>query len=120
MTTLLLHTNLARAVMSYALILGLWGFVRYARGKGLDGSYLGAVVVAEILILVQGGLGVLLWLQGLSPGRTIHILYGILTAISFPAIFAFTHGEVGRREMLYWALVGLFVFGLSIRAQTVT
>lgn len=120
MSAVMLHTTLARAVMLYALILGLWGLLRYVRGEGLGGSYLGAVVIAEVLILVQGVLGVVLWLQGFNPGRAIHILYGVLTAITFPATFAFTHGELGRREMLYWGLVGLFVFGLSIRAQMVT
>ncbi|MCZ7569174.1 MAG: hypothetical protein M5U01_11395 [Ardenticatenaceae bacterium] len=119
MTLLMLHATLARAVMIYALILGLWGLVRYARGEGFDGSYLGAVVIAEVLILVQAGSGIVLWLQGLSPSRLIHILYGIVTVISFPATFAFTHGEAGRREMLYWGLIGLFVFGLAIRAQMV-
>jgi hypothetical protein len=114
-----LHSTLGRAVMFYALILGIWGLVRYARQMGLDGGYLGAVVIAEVLILVQAALGGILLIQGLSPGRPIHILYGILTAISFPATFAFTRGETGRREMLYWGLVGLFVFGLTIRAQLV-
>lgn len=119
MSLLELHATLAGTVTVYALLLGLWGLIRYARGEGVDGSYLGAVVIAEVLILVQAGMGVALVIQGLRVARMIHILYGVLAAISFPATFAFTQGEASRREMLYYALVALFVFGLSIRARLV-
>lgn len=118
-TFFLLHQGLSRAVIIYAFLLFAWGLLRYIRGEGLVDSYFGAVIIGEALILVQGAFGGALFAQGLAAGRGIHYLYGFLAIISFPATFAFTRGETGRREMLIWALISLFVFGLGIRATLV-
>jgi hypothetical protein len=118
-TLMVLHQGLSRAVIIYGLLLALWGLWRYVRGLGVDGSYLGSIVIGELLIVTQGLVGAAMMWQGLAPGRTIHLLYGMLAIISFPATFAFTHGETSRREMLIWGLISLFVFGLGIRATLV-
>jgi hypothetical protein len=115
-----MHEGLANAATLFTLILALWGFVRYARGLGVDGSYLGAVVVGEFLIVVDALLGILLYAGGGRPERAgIHILYGIVAVISFPAFFAYTRGRDSRLEMLLWALLALFVWGVTIRARIV-
>jgi heme A synthase len=116
----LLHARLADTAMYFALALAIWGFLRFFRGQGVDGSYLGAVVVGEVLMVAQGLLGGVLLALGLRPMNTsIHILYGVLAIISFPAFYAFVEGRDSRREMLMWALLALFVFGLTIRARDV-
>lgn len=115
-----LHDRLANAAIIFALILGLWGLYKYARGEGVDGNYLGAVAVAELLIVVQILLGVVLFAGGARPARSsMHILYGIAALISFPAAYAYTRGDQSRRAMLVWGLVGLFVFGCAMRATMV-
>ncbi len=117
----MLHDRLGNAAMLFSLILALWGFVRYARGQGVDGSFLGAVLIAEGLMLVEGGIGGLLYAMGARPERVgIHILYGITAVIAFPAFFAYTRGRDTRLEMLMWALLALFVWGVTIRARVVT
>ncbi|GAP63654.1 hypothetical protein ARMA_2077 [Ardenticatena maritima] len=118
-TLILLHDRLATTMTLYALFLGLWGLYKYVRGEGLDGNYLGAIIVAEVLIIVQALLGFALFGGGLRPARLVHILYGIMAVISFPATYAYTRGDDSRRVMLIWGLVGLFVFGLAVRAQMV-
>lgn len=115
-----LHNGLGNAATLFCLILAGWGFLRYARGLGVDGSFLGAVVVGEVLILVQALAGVLLLGGGARPDRGVHILYGIVAVISFPAFYAYVRGKDSRREMLLWALLALFVFGVTIRARLVT
>jgi predicted membrane channel-forming protein YqfA (hemolysin III family) len=100
--------------------LALLGFYRYLRGEGVGGDFLGAVVIGEGLIIGVAVVGALLYTQGFRPVRAdIHILYGIVAVLSFPAFYAFLQGRDGRREMLLWGLMALFVFGLLLRAQEV-
>ncbi|MBA3534809.1 MAG: hypothetical protein H0T73_23095 [Ardenticatenales bacterium] len=115
-----LHLQLATMATIFTLLLALWGFLRYMQGQGVDGSYLGAVVIGEGLLVVQGALGGLMMGAGAQPARpAIHILYGLVALLSFPALYAFTQGRDSRREMLLWALIALFVFGVTIRARLV-
>ena len=113
----IIHHGLANAVLLYALIMGVWGFSRYFRKQGVDSSFWGSLVIAEILILVQGGFGVTMWFLSLRPERGgIHILYGIVSAISLPAVYLFTKGQDERRDMLIYSAVLLFLVGISLRA----
>ena len=114
----LIHGRLANTVLLYVLVLGIWGFWRYFRKQGLDSSFWGALVIAEILILVQGILGIVLLFMGLSPERGfVHILYGIVSAIGLPAVYVFTKGQDERRDMLVYGAVLLFLFAIAIRAM---
>ena len=120
MNPYLLHDQLSNAVILFALVLGIWGLFKYFRGDGVDGSYLGAVVIGELLIIVQIALGFLLYAGGARPDRSLmHILYGVAAVISFPAVYAYTQGDQSRRAMLIWGVVGLFVFGCAMRATMV-
>jgi heme A synthase len=113
----LIHGRLANTVLLYALILGVWAFWRFFRRQGIDSSFWGALVIAEILILVQGGMGVALWFLSLRPDQgAVHILYGVVSAISLPAVFIFTRGRDERREMGLYGGVLLFLVGISLRA----
>lgn len=115
----LIHGRLANTVILYCLALSVWAFWRFFRKQGIDSSYWGALIIGEILILVQGALGVLMWLFfALHPERDIHFLYGIVTAITLPAVYAFTRGRAERRDMLIYAATTLFLFGIALRALT--
>ena len=115
-TVLFLHSRIANAAWLYMAILGLWSFINYVRGRGVDGSVIGAVVVGELLMLSQAGLGLIMFLSGLYPARTIHFLYGSLAILALPALWVYTRGATDRRASLVWALAGLFMFGLVLRA----
>lgn len=111
------HASLANTATYYFLILALWGLWRYARKQGVDSSFWGALVISEVLVILQGGLGVFLWLSGLRPGRGwIHILYGVVSVLTLPAIFAYTRGDNDRRIMLIYGVALLFLVGIALRA----
>jgi len=111
------HARLANTALFYFLILAAWGLWRFARKQGIDSSFWGALIISEVLIVLQGGLGVYLWLTGMRPGRGwIHILYGVVSAITLPGIFAFTRGEQDRRVMLIYGVALLFLVGITLRA----
>jgi len=113
------HARLAISAILYALVLGLWAFWRYFRRQGVHSSYFGALVIAEILFLAQGALGGYMWLTGLRPERGgIHILYGVVGALTIPGVYLFTKGREERRETLIYALAMIFATGILLRAMT--
>lgn len=118
MTLSNIHDRLSVTIVLYAFILAAWGLWRSYRKQGLDGSFWGALAINEILILIQGLIGIIMWSSNLRPDRgTMHVLYGVVTALSLPATYAFTRGRDTRREMLAYALVLLAVIGLAGRAM---
>lgn len=118
MSISLIHAKLANTALIYVLCLALWGFWRFVRKQGLDSGYWGALVIAEVLLLVQGGLGSAMWLIGLHPERSIHLLYGVVSALAIPGVFAYTRGRGERSEMLLYAAVMLVTVALILRATT--
>ncbi len=118
MTIIEIHARLANTSMYFLMIMALWGLWRYLRKQGVDSSYWGALVIGEILIIGQGSLGAYMWITGLRPERTLHLLYGIASALVIPGIFVYTRGGDKRREMLIYGVGLLFLVGLVIRAIT--
>lgn len=112
------HARLSVTVLLFMLAVGIWGLWSYWRGGEVSGSFWGALAIGQLLVVVEGLLGVALLLAGLRPPRTaIHILYGIVLMFSLPAAFFYTRGRPGRFEMLIYAIVALFLAGVTIRAR---
>jgi hypothetical protein len=113
-----IHSRLANTLLLYIIAMAVWGLWRFLRRKGVDGSYWGALAIAEIMIVVQGLMGAYLWfINTLRPERGgIHILYGVVSALAIPAVYVFTKGGDQRRDMLVYAAVLLFTIGLVLRA----
>ncbi|GAB4417233.1 MAG: hypothetical protein Fur0044_12810 [Anaerolineae bacterium] len=116
-TVLWLHKGVGNAAPLFMVLVSLISFINYFRGLGLDGNVIGAVVVGEIMMLTQASLGLILLVLGLWPGGWgIHFLYGSLSVLFFPALWAYTRGATDRRASLTWAVGGLFMMGLTLRA----
>lgn len=111
-----IHARLGNTAMYYIIIMAVWGLWRYFRKQGLDSNYWGALVIGEVLILAQGLLGAYLYVTGARPGRGIHLLYGVVSAIVIPGLYAYTHGDDRRRVMLIYGITLLVLVGLIIRA----
>lgn len=117
MSLVFIHDRLSITITAYFLIMAVWGFYRYFRKQGVGGSYWGALVIAEILPLLQGGLGAFLWFSGLRPERGgFHVLYGVVAAMCIPAVYAFTKGSDDNRTMMVYSAVLLFAWGIALRA----
>ena len=115
----MLHERLSVTCAFFALALGVWGVVLAARGRGLDGNYLGAAVVGELLLVGQSVLGAwLLFGLGLSPGRGLHLLYAVTALAVWPFLLTYTRSDPGPREALLFGLGSFFLFGLVLRAAT--
>lgn len=113
-----IHGRLGTTTLYFFLILGVWGLWRYIRKQDVSSNYWGALVIGEILVVFQGLFGGYLWLIGERPGRSIHILYGIISALVIPAVYAYTKGDEKRPVLLIYAASLLVGALLIIRAIT--
>lgn len=112
------HARLANTTMIYCVIMAIWGLWRFFRRQGLSGGYLGAVVIAEILFVIQGLLGLILWFgtTGIRP-EYVHWIYGIVLVLGAPVVFAYTKGKQERPEMLLYAVAFVILIFITLRAR---
>jgi len=119
---LTLHSRLSNTVWLFFLFLGLWGIFRALRGQGVDGSYLGAVVIGQLLFILQAILGTILWAGGYLSGLArpeIHVLYGGFVLVFLPFVyFVLLRGDDSNRGQWVLSLVNLFLFGIALRLIT--
>jgi hypothetical protein len=111
-----IHGQLSTAVLLYSVALGVWGMFNFMRRQGISEGYWGALVIGELLILIQGSLGGILWTRGLRAARDVHVLYGVVTALGIPAVYVYTRGREGRAENLAYGSAALLVALLALRA----
>ncbi len=116
MTLTDIHVRLGTSMLLFLSVAGVWGLAIFFLRRSITGSYWGILAVGEILVLAQLIVGIILWIDGARPARTIHVLYGIVAAISIPGYYAYTKGRDDRRASLTYGLICLFLVGISIRA----
>lgn len=113
----ILHRGLSNACLLFSLVVSGYGFALYFRRQGVSSGYWGVLAIAEALFVAQAVVGIALASQGLVPARSwVHYLYGVVGVISLPGLYAFLRGRDGRRDALLYALLGLFLAGISLRA----
>jgi uncharacterized membrane protein len=116
---IVLHGGLSNMTWMFFLLLGLWGLVRAIRGRAVDGSYMGAMVIGQGLFWLQGIIGVVLWINGRLSGllrSEVHILYGAFVIIFLPFIYFTTlRGDDSNRGQWVLAFSNLFLFGVTMR-----
>ena len=114
-----LHGVISNTAVLFYLLLGVWGLIRAFRKNGVDSSYLGALVIGELIFVVQAALGIILAIGGGTPGRGIvHYIYGAFALVALPGLFAYMRGDDSNQAQWYYALLTLFLFGVATRAIT--
>ncbi len=114
-----LHANLARTALFYTAAMGLWSLWLVVRGRGLDGRYMGALVIGELVLVLELLLGLSLALdRGWGAVRYLHVLYGVLAALMWPFIYTFAPRDGSRREAVMFSATSFFLFLLLARAVT--
>ena len=107
-----------RAGLLITVITAIWGLVIYFRKLPPSGGFRSTLVLTEGLFVMQGLVGIAMFLGGRRPHDGLHWLYGILLVIVLPIAATYTSGRNPRREPLVYAIAGLFMAGLAIRAFT--
>lgn len=113
-----MHDRLATSMLLFMAAIGIWGMYLFFTGNGLTGSFNGALLIGEILILAQVALGFILYIKGFRPESSIHILYGLTAVLALPFIWSYMRERDARQGLLFFSLGALFVAGLAVRGMT--
>lgn len=119
MSIIEIHGRLGNTALLFTIILAVWGLWRFFRRQGVDSNYWGALVIGELLLLVQAALGAFIYLSGIGhlTRQYMHILYGVVSVLVIPTVFAFTRGDDRHRVSLVYGAALLFNMGVIMRAQ---
>jgi len=117
MSIIEIHGRFANTALYYFILLTVWGYWRFFRKRGMDPGFWGALVIGEILLLLQSGIGGYMWLIGLRPARWAHYLYGVVGPMALPMVYMYTRGRQDRPEMLMYGTTTLITVGLILRAM---
>lgn len=113
-----IHARLADSLLLFMAIAGLWCLIAALRGHDVSSQTWGILAIGALLALAQAALGLMLYLGGDRPARGIHILYGVVAVLGLPAYYALSHGRDDRRAAWTYAVLCLFLAGISLRAAT--
>jgi hypothetical protein len=95
-------------------VVGLWG-LGLAMTRREPGTAFGVGrAVAIVAMLIQVGLGLLLYARDLRPD-SIHIFYGFVILFTFSFAYIY-RAQMSRRPALFYGLLLLFTMGLGFRA----
>jgi hypothetical protein len=112
------HMNWARVVVIYAAIVTVWGLFLWIRGSKPSPGYLGALVIAEGVFIIQGLGGLIALGTGHRPNDGLHYLYGVVLVLTLPVAYFFGNMASERRDSLIFGLATLFLIGIAIRGIT--
>jgi hypothetical protein len=91
--------------------------------RPINSTWFGAAMIGEILIIAEGVLGGLLYLQGHDAGLPrpfMHILYGVVAVLCLPAAQSyFGNLEDENVKTLAMAATCAFLWGILLRASSV-
>jgi hypothetical protein len=97
--------------------IGLWGLFTFLRGGTLEGSISGSLVIGQVLIGLQGAIGLVLFIWGDRPKDSIHILYGVAAFVTMPFVWSYVRERHPRQGLFFYSLAALFIAGLAIRGM---
>ena len=99
----LFHGLFARALLLFAILLGIWGTYLYFRKAAVNGGFRSSYLIMGGLTALQGlaGLGVLI--AGRRPTELLHIVYGVFAVLFIPGVYLYAQGGSPRREAVLLA-----------------
>jgi hypothetical protein len=112
------HANFAWFVICANGIVGIWALVAHWVSRIDVRALWTSVVVAQVAVVVQVVLGVILYAAAGRDIGSFHVFYGVLTVIAVALGFVYARGSewVAQNRALFYGLLSLFIMGLAIRA----
>jgi hypothetical protein len=105
-------------VLLFMAAVGIWGLFTFMRGGVMEGSISGSLVIGQVLIGIQGLMGLILFADGFRPADSVHILYGIAAFVTMPFVWSYVRERHPRQGLFFYSLAALFIAGLAIRGIT--
>ena len=112
-----LHQLIARMLVLYFALVGIWGVFLGLRRQPFNSAFRGALLIGVGLGVLQAVVGVALVLNGQRPIDNLHYLYGATVILTLPLVASYLSDKKISRPLAY-GLTTLFMAGLAIRAIT--
>ena len=100
---LFVHEVGARALVAFAVLLGIWGAYLYFRREALTGGFRSSFLIMAGLTAVQGLAGLGMFLLGQKLHNPLHVVYGIFAVLFLPGVYRYAQGGTKRREAVFLA-----------------
>ena len=111
-----LHGRVQITITLVLLALVVWGLIAALR-NGAGQGYAAGLSVAQLLILAQCILGLIVWFgSGMRSSLALHLVYGVTMAAVLPAIRRYNRVHTPRRQAWILAATCLTLAGMAIRA----
>jgi hypothetical protein len=107
-----LHRTLWLILLLYQIVFGIWALVLGFRRLPIGSILFTALVIDEVIVVVQSLVGAALFLTGSRP-QLIHFLYGGLLLVLLPAVYAY--GGRRQRAGIWMGVTLLFMAGMMVR-----
>lgn len=113
----LLHARLLFTILLVLAGLMIWGVIGFLRRTPPSALYRSCMWIAELLLLAEFALGVILLINGYTPADLpLHLVYGIVAVGVIPAALIYTRNAADRRVHLIYVLACLFLLPVVLRA----
>ncbi len=114
------HQALFTSVVIYFVVVALWGAVNFLRSIPPPGSFVGAVILGEVLIVVQAASGLFLLASGKHPSDNLHYLYALLILLAMPFAYLTAGQRQDRNGSGFYALAAALIVILAVVRATKT
>jgi hypothetical protein len=112
-----LHSIMLFTLLLVLAILAMWALLTAWRNHHMSDQLRAGLWIAELLLLAEFGIGVILWWQGVRPARPeTHVIYGIAAVAMLPLTLAWMRGREPRQVCITIGLMCIFVCAIVLRA----
>ena len=119
MTLRQIHADFAWVVVGTNAAVGAWALAAHWREQLRSRHLWTATVVAELTIVVQVILGVLLITVDEYEVAQFHAFYGFVALATIGIVYSYRH-QLREHLYLLYGLGGLFLMGLALRAIAIS
>ena len=119
MTLRQIHADFAWVVVGTNAAVGAWALAAHWREQLRSHHLWTATVVAELTIVVQVILGVLLITVDEYEVAQFHAFYGFVALATIGIVYSYRH-QLREHLYLLYGLGGLFLMGLALRAIAIS
>jgi len=103
------HGVIARALLLFAVLLGIWGTYLYFRRAAVTGGFRSSFLILGGLTALQGVAGLVVLAAGHRPTELLHIVYGVFAVLFVPGVYLYAQGGTPRREAVFLAAAAWIV-----------
>ena len=111
-----MHAGLLLTLLIVFVVLIVWGLVSFLRKRELSRPYAGTLVIAELLLLSEAVIGILLTVNKAHAYRQAdHIMYGIIAVLTLPMTMIYLRGRNTRWDQLIYVAACIFLSAIVLR-----